>query len=317
VGEWICLLSPWLALIGLIIWDTRASKKGGQAPLAGTEKGSTEAGADDQFGSSPDFKALIHTIRGEGRAYRKEEQREDRGKRFREWITIILIALTLGAVSYQVYEMIKVYEPVKEQAEAAQIAADATKRAADAATRQSEIASRQADIATKQADNSDKAMMQAQRAWIGPRDARLESKPVAGQKNKFVVEYQNTGKEPALDFVFDAATLVSTDAEETDGRTGKKMTDYLLKCVNTPARALAGVVFPTSGFAASQLSVDINEKMIDDDVAAGTNKALIVQGCFAYQTGNIVRHSAFCFFYRANRSDSAHLNVCLSGNYAD
>jgi uncharacterized protein YecT (DUF1311 family) len=316
VGEWLCILSPWLALVGLIIWDTR-SANGGQATLADSGQGNAEARTDDQFGSSPDFKALIQTIRQEGRAYRKEEQREDSGKRFREWVTIVLITLTLAAVSYQVYEMIKVYEPIKEQAEAARIAADASKRAADAATRQSEIASKQADIATKQADNSDKAMMQAQRAWIGPRDARLESKPVAGQKNKFVVEYQNTGKEPALSFVFDAAAFVATDAEETDSTLSRTMSDYLLKCVNAPARALAGVVFPTSGFAVSQLSIDINEKLIDDDVAAGISKTLVVQGCFAYQTGSITRHSAFCFFYRANRSDSAHLNVCLSGNYAD
>jgi hypothetical protein len=206
---------------------------------------------------------------------------------------------------------------IKAQAEAAIMAADATKRAADAATRQSEIASRQADIATKQAENSDKAMMQAQRAWIGPRDARLESKPVAGQKNKFVVEYQNTGREPALSFVFDATAFLSTDAEETDGTTGRKMSDYLLKCINTPARALAGVVFPTAGFAVSQLSIEINEKFIDDDVATGIDKSIIVQGCFAYQTGNAIHHSAFCYFYRANRSDTAHLNVCLSGNYAD
>lgn len=314
--EWLCILSPWLALVGLIIWDMRLSKSG-QAAIVEPKQANTEAHADDQFGSSPDFRALIHTIRREGRAYRREEQREDSGKRFREWITIALITLTLAAVSYQVYEMIKVYEPIKGQAEAARIAADATKRAADAATRQSEIASKQADIATKQADNSDKAMVQAQRAWIGPRDAKLENKPVAGQRNKIVVEYQNTGKEPALSFVFDATALVIADVEEMDGTSVRKMNDYLLKCVKTPVRSFAGVVFPTSGFAVSQASIELNEKLIDDDVATGTGKSLIVQGCFAYQTGNVTHHSAFCFFYRANISDIAHLNVCLSGNYAD
>src|ERR1700680_3177278 len=68
---------------------------------------------------------LIKTIESEGRAYRKEEQDEDRGKKRREWITIVLIALTFIAVCYQVYEMIKVYEPIREQAEASRIAADA------------------------------------------------------------------------------------------------------------------------------------------------------------------------------------------------
>jgi hypothetical protein len=107
-------LSSWLALVGLIIWDTRPSR-GGQVTLADSEQRKTEIYADDQSGLSPDFKALIHTIRREGRAYRKEEQREDRAKRFREWITIALIALTFIAVCYQVHEIIKVYDPIRDQ----------------------------------------------------------------------------------------------------------------------------------------------------------------------------------------------------------
>src|SRR5262245_56475078 len=59
------------------------------------------------------FAQLIAAIRGEGAAERAEEQREDRGKKFREWTTIILIALTFIAVCWQVHEMIKVYEPIK------------------------------------------------------------------------------------------------------------------------------------------------------------------------------------------------------------
>jgi hypothetical protein len=78
-----------------------------------------ESSKSDQLGPSADFAALIDAITAEGRAYRKEEQREDRGKKFREWITIVLIALTFGAVSLQVHEMIKVYEPIREQAKAA------------------------------------------------------------------------------------------------------------------------------------------------------------------------------------------------------
>src|SRR5690348_3124680 len=80
---------------------------------------------------SADLSALIDVIREEGHAYRKEEQLEDSGKKVREWITIGLIALTLIAVGWQVYEMVKVYEPIKAQAEASQ-------RAAEAATKQSE-----------------------------------------------------------------------------------------------------------------------------------------------------------------------------------
>jgi hypothetical protein len=77
---------------------------------------------------SNDFSGLIYTIREEGEAYRKEEKKEERGKRIRDWITICILAFTLialtatyCAIGEQVSEMKKVYGPIKE-------ATDATKR---------------------------------------------------------------------------------------------------------------------------------------------------------------------------------------------
>jgi uncharacterized protein YecT (DUF1311 family) len=307
VTNWLFLLSPWLALACLIIWD--ASK-----PAAKFDEESVDRLGDEL---SPDFKALVATIKREGRAYRKEEQREDRGKQFREWITIGLIAITFVAICYQVYEMIKVYEPIKEQAVASTKQAAASEKAADATTRAADANTKAAEAATKQSENSDKALIQSQRAWVGPRDAHLDTKPTVGQKSKFLVEYQNTGKEPALDFVFDAQPFVTTEAEEINGVAVKKMLDYMKKCIVTHARILAGVVYPSSGFTSgSSLSVQIPDSLIDEGVVTG-KKSLIIQGCFAYQAGNVTRHSAFCFFYSSERTDIAHLNVCISGNYAD
>jgi hypothetical protein len=67
---------------------------------------------------SADFAALIDAITDEGKAYRAEEESEDTAKRFREWLTILLIACTFIAIGWQVSEMIKVYGPIKEQADA-------------------------------------------------------------------------------------------------------------------------------------------------------------------------------------------------------
>src|SRR5262249_3655087 len=94
---------------------------------------------------SSDFSALIDAIKSEGRSYRSEEKREDTGKKFREWVTIILVGLTFIAICYQVHEMIKVYDPIKDQAVATEKAAEATIRTANAATDQSKIATRQVE----------------------------------------------------------------------------------------------------------------------------------------------------------------------------
>ena len=102
MAELLIALSPWLALVCLILWDAR------DPPREAVHEFEPKT-------VSSDFAALIHTMQREGRAYRREEQREDRGKNIREWTTIVLITLTFIAICYQVHEMIKVYEPIKEQ----------------------------------------------------------------------------------------------------------------------------------------------------------------------------------------------------------
>ncbi len=67
---------------------------------------------------SSDTAALIAAIARESRANRTEERREDRGKTIREYLTIVLLLFTLVAVSWQVIEMVRVYEPIRAQAKA-------------------------------------------------------------------------------------------------------------------------------------------------------------------------------------------------------
>src|ERR1700722_12883746 len=75
------------------------------------------------YRASGDFSALIDAIRDEGETYRREEGKENIGKRVRDWITITILGLTLialaktyYAVSDQVAEMKKTYEPIANQA---------------------------------------------------------------------------------------------------------------------------------------------------------------------------------------------------------
>ncbi len=72
-----------------------------------------ESGYDQQGRASPDFAALIYAINSQARANRTEERREDDGKIVRESLTIMLLCATLLALSWQVYEMIRVYDPIK------------------------------------------------------------------------------------------------------------------------------------------------------------------------------------------------------------
>jgi hypothetical protein len=58
---------------------------------------------ESHYRPSGDFSALIDAIRDEGENYRREEGKEDIGKRIRDWITIIILGLTLIALAKTYY----------------------------------------------------------------------------------------------------------------------------------------------------------------------------------------------------------------------
>jgi hypothetical protein len=241
-----------------------------QEPKSGQKQNPT--GNDGPERPSSDFAALIDAITTEGRAYRKEEQREDRGKKIREWITIILIGMTFCAVCYQVYEMIKVYEPIREQAVASGKQAIASEKAADATTRAADAATKQSEIATKQAENSDKALIQAQRAWVGPRNASFSAEPKVGEPVDITIDYQNTGREPALSFSYEADIFAIA---EQSPDFGMRVVPFMNKCLGINTATPGQVVYPSTGFSQYNLTAKTNKDLVDDPVVAG-DKVVVV-----------------------------------------
>jgi hypothetical protein len=173
------------------------------------EPSSGQKSNDGQHGPSADFAALIDAIIAEGRAYRAEEQREDKGKTFREWITVILLLLTMCAIFWQVYEMVHVYGPIRDQAEASKTAAYA---------------------ATKQSENSDKTLVQTQRAWVGPINASIASEPAIGKPVEITIQYQNSGRELALGFIYSVEPYLCTPAEEANWSVSTKILNFMNTC---------------------------------------------------------------------------------------
>jgi hypothetical protein len=257
---------------------------------------------EENCGPTIDLAPLIATLKSEGVAYRSEEQREDRSKKLREWLTIGLLFLTMIAIFWQVQEMIKVYGPVKEQAEA-------TKRAAEAATRQSEIA-------TKQAEASERAAVQAQRAWVGPQNASFATEPVAGKPVDITLTYQNTGRQPALGFTYLVEVFAVTTDEDQRGVASGRMARGLQQCKSTEKWSGGSVIYPSTGSGNYTLFVKSKDDFVDDAVVKG-NKMVVVQGCFLYRTFERPHHSYFCYFFKGGQTKIQNLNICNSGHDAD
>jgi len=262
---------------------------------ATTDSEADQSRENNLTGVSPDFTALINAIRNEAKANRGEERREDGGKAFREKITIGLITATVIAVGWQVHEMIKVYGPIKEQADATQ----------------------------KQVEISSQAIISGNRAWVGPQTATLN--PVQKDKGFVgVIQYQNTGKEPATDF---SPNITVKTYSEDDWKNGAAITDInsLAKdclAISTVPPGL-GVVYPTSGFSNYQLHFDTGQepgpqtKIIADDSMTAGHSIFKIQGCFVYRSVGAIHHTAFCFYYQANFTLLPNMNICTVGNAAD
>lgn len=161
-----------------------------------------------------------------------------------------------------------------------------------------------------------KTLIASSRAWVGPRNAKFEADPMAKTPIDATVEYQNVGKEPALNFSNLADFFAATIQEDKDGIVDTKLTAYLNGCLKYAPGSAGSVVYPSTGFSSYFLIAKSQPNLVDDAVIKG-EKLIFVQGCFAYKTFDILRHTYFCYFYKQGQTKPQNLNICSTGHYAD
>ncbi len=301
--EWLLLLSPWLALVSVIIWDVRIPQTRAKAEL-------------EQKASSPDFIALIDTIRAEGSANRKEESREDRGKRFREYLTLVFIIATTAGVFYQAYIFSGQLTEMKSSGEQTGLLIGANAKLAEATAKQADAAEQQAKATSEAVEVSKESLIVGGRAWVGPHTAKITSPIEIGKPIELAIEYANTGREPALDFSYTVDTFLSSEAEEKRGTSLARVSLALNECRSREDVSGGQVVFPSTGFSSYNLTITPQQQPVTQEMIDG-EKTLIIQGCFLYKSFNVIRHSYFCYFYRAKISKPESINICTAGHYAD
>jgi hypothetical protein len=218
---------------------------------------------------SADFTALINAITKEGGAGRDEEKREDDEKKLREWITIGLIALTLGVLGWQVGEMVKVYDPVKAQADAAE-----------------------------------RNLVAANRAWVEPASLILEKPLEQGGSTEIGLFITNRGREPAVDVLYAlklrSITYIKSGAPSNDESVeeplGRNQTCDALE----PKPGVGFVLYPGIdrqhgvGYSFPENETNTGIRL----AALSRSVSIVVDGCLAYHTFDQSHFSAFRFLLR-------------------
>jgi hypothetical protein len=180
-----------------------------------------------------------------------------------------------------------------------------------------EAAGKQAQAAIDSAKTAQENMVASQRAWIGPRNTKSATAPELEKDLNITVEYQNTGREPALETIYDADLFVSSKEEDTSGALTKRIEDFLSKCKVKWIPTQKGVVFPSgSTGSAYELNYTLTADNIDQDVLDG-NKSIIIDGCFVYKSAGGIHRSSFCYFFTSKKTKPPNWAICTVGNDAD
>lgn len=266
--------------------------------------------------SIPGIAAFIHAYHKEQETNREQEGREDRGKRRRDIATLTFVILTTIGIFYQAVIFSGQLSEMKSSGEQTGQLIGANAKLADAAAKQANAADKQADAMIAAVEVSRESLIASGRAWVGPRLAKITSSMEVGKPIELAIEYANSGKEPALDFVYSVDGFPSSNAEEKRGTSFARVSIALYNCRVAESLSAGQVVFPSTGFSAYNLTSTISNQTFDQETI-DVEKTLIVQGCFLYRSFKVIRHSYFCYYYRAKFSKPDNLNICTAGHYAD
>lgn len=194
--------------------------------------------------------------------------------RFSAFVSLVAVVLS-AVVAFVAISSLKLNSITADQARlSAQSQVDANRKLADAAARQAEASIEGVRLSR---DN----LIAAQRAWVGPRNARSDAAPEAGKPVTVFLDYQNTGREPAIETAYDLDFFVSSIDGEAVRQVDHRVAAFQSKCKLKWTPNQATVVFP-SGLTGS--SYTLNQTLagdnIDQEVIDGA-KALIFSGCGA------------------------------------
>lgn len=154
------------------------------------------------------------------------------------------------------------------------------------------------------------------RAWVGPSITTFETLQL-GQPLKAIIQFTNTGHEPAMLMDISVHRLWSKD-EWINGTAVEHLAKMKSACMAAPPTFATRAVFPNAGISSYSLvySTDkdglSNKYLVERELLDG-RKMLTINGCFVYLTAGKIAHTSFCYAYEADKLHSPVMNICTVG----
>src|SRR5580693_1979766 len=147
-------------------------------------------------------------------AQETQTDHEDRNEKINVGLAILTIFLVFLTVIFTGLSWLTFRDQLKEMkasAEQTNKIIDANSKLVDASTKQAEAAAENAKIARD-------SYVASQRAWVGPRNAKISNAPAADKDLPIILEYGNTGREPAIETIQDTDVFTATADEDNAGK---------------------------------------------------------------------------------------------------
>ena len=164
----------------------------------------------------------------------------------------------------------------------------------------------------KLADAAEQTLFLSQRAWVAPLGTKIVGQLELNKGLDTLTQYQNIGKQPALDFDYQQELKIS-DSDINSLSSKLIISRHQDQCLTESKKNEANIVYPTSGLSVYSFVYSFHDLKVNENILNGNN-ILIINTCFSYQTiGKFVNSSA-CYFYKASFSKLENLSICPSGN---
>ncbi len=190
-----------------------------------------------------------------------------------------------------------------------------TRKSADALERALAVANRQASALENANKIASDALSAGKRAWVGVVNARIDGRLAANTDLALLVEYRNSGHEPATDLAVIQTPIVIETDKRADPATLSRLEQFAQRCM-AENYVGAGIAFPSGDGQTYQAEAAIKASDIDDALVDG-RKLVIVQGCIVYMTSGSIHHSSSCLYFQAGRTSPDHFSTCAKGAAAD
>jgi hypothetical protein len=262
------------------------------------------------------LEAISRTLKDEGAANRGEELREDTSNKLLQIATLLFVILTTGGIFWRGAIFNRQLDEMRSASIQTNKLVDANASLVDSASKQANAAQKEADALSESVRVAHDNVILAERAWLGPNNAGFASEPAPNKAIEVTINYQNSGRQPALNFLYFADPFSATVEDDINGTVVSRIAQYLDNCKSQIAWPGGSVVYPSTGFSNYVLNTKTKEDFVDDPIIK-KDKIVFLQGCFLYRTFDAPRHSYFCFFYKQGQTKFQNLNICANGHYAD